>query len=203
MNRIQLESDDILKRFSDCRTFGELLRAVEQELALKGQVVCEIWVNDKRVDDETDPSWQGLSISAIESLKVIADQPETLIQGALSSVLQSIPTLQTASREAAQRLREGSFQQGVNGLTEVLSACQWMTETLHHARGAASGTGKSFQSAEFWLGAERHLMSSLSELGKSLENKDYSLIADLLEYDLPDALELWPELVEQELSLRI
>jgi hypothetical protein len=202
MQRLEINQLEIQNQYSSCLTLVELLSTVEKQLAEYGRVVCEIWVNDQLVENESESQWQTMAIHEVESVRVVADHPESLIVGALESIYQAIPALEQACRQSAAKIREGQVQLGIQELGELFTACQWVTETLHHSRGAAKGTGSAFTTLESWISVERNFMSVLNELQLALQSQNYVFLADLLEYDLIDGLELWSPLVKAELEAR-
>ncbi len=200
-------SEQIAYDFNDCSTVGEVIRRLESMIAAKGEVICEIRVNGQLIDEAeearlADDPLKTNPRTAIHSLSIRTDRPESLIGQALRSALSFVPLLARASIGTSQRFREGDVQLGSEQLSEALEGCQWFVETIHHARGAASGIGAGVHQIERWHEAEKMLFQVVGELTATFDRKDYVLAADLLEYELTAALEMWIPVLSHEADRR-
>lgn len=200
-------SDQIANEFIDCETVGEVIDRLETIAASRGEVICEIRVNGQLIDEEEEARLAAEPDktnprSAIHSLSIRSDRPEHLIGQALRSSLSFIPLLTRASVDTAGRFREGDVHVGSEQLNEALEGCQWFVETIHHARGAASGIGAGVYQIERWQQAEQMLFQVITELTATFDRKDYLLVADLLEYELTTALDMWVPVLEDEANRR-
>lgn len=200
-------SEQIANEFNDCSTVGEVIHRLESLAAAKGEVICEIRVNGQLLDEAeearlVDDPMKTNPRSAIRSLSIRCDRPEHLIGQALRSTLSFIPLLSKASLDTSQRFREGDVRAGSEQLSEALEGCQWFVETIHHARGAASGIGEGVHQVERWHEAEKMLFQVVGELTATFDRKDYVLAADLLEYELTAALEMWIPVLSHEADRR-
>ena len=207
MTDISWTSDQISLEFKDCVTVGEVLQRLEIIVAAKGEVICEIRVNGQILDDTQEADilndeQKRNPASAIQTLSIRSDRPEHLIGQALRSTLSFIPLLTNASVETAQRFRDGDVHLGSEQLNEALEGCQWFVETIHHARGAAAGLGDGVHQVERWQQAEKMLFHVITELTETFDRKDYLLVADLLEYELTAALEMWSPVLSVEAARR-
>lgn len=200
-------SDQIARDFEDCSTVGDVIHRLEKMAASKGEVICEIRVNGQLISEVEearfmdDPQKMNPR-SAIQSLSIRSDRPEHLIGQALRSTISFIPLLSKASIDTAQCFRDGDVHKGSEQLNEALEGCQWFVETIHHARGAASGIGFGVHQAERWQQAEKMLFQVVNELTTTFDRKDYTQVADLLEYELTAALEMWTPVLSHEAERR-
>ncbi len=194
--------DQLKNEFRTCQTVGELFATIEKQVSDRGEVICELRLNGKIVEDDQDQSLRTQPVSVVEKLAIRSDRPEALIQGALESVLLFIPGLVRSCAEVADQLRQGMIHEGSNQLQETLGGCQWLVETLHHARGAANGIRASISSVERWHQNEKNFISVMGELTATFDRQDLPLAADILEYDLTAAIELCAPVVADELDKR-
>lgn len=207
MTDINWTSDQVAHEFQDCTTVGEVIHRLEKMAAQKGEVICEIRVNGQVISESEeaklmdDPQKMNPR-TGIQSLSIRCDRPEHLIAQALRSTLSFIPLLSKASTDTAQRFRDGDVHLGSEQLNEALEGCQWFVETIHHARGAASGIGFGVHHAERWQQAEKMLFNVVNELTTTFDRKDFTQVADLLEYELTAALEMWAPVLTQEAERR-
>lgn len=200
-------SDEIARDFKDCTTVGEVIRRLETMAASRGEVICEIRVNGRLLDENEEADLTGASEmknprAGLQSLSIRCDRPQHLILQALRSTLAFIPLLVRASLDTSRRFREGDISNGSIQLSEALEGCQWFVETIHHARGAASGIGEGIDSIERWHAAEQMLSQVIAELTTTFDRKDFTVVSDILEYDLTAALEMWAPVLTHEADRR-
>lgn len=200
-------SDEITRDFNDCTTVGEVIRRLETMAASRGEVICEIRVNGHLLDENEEADLIGSAEmrnprSGLQTLSIRCDRPQHLILQALRSTLAFIPLLVRASLDTSRRFREGDVSNGSVQLSEALEGCQWFVETIHHARGAASGIGDGISGIERWHAAEQMLSQVISELTTTFDRKDFTVVSDILEYDLTAALEMWVPVLTYEADRR-
>jgi hypothetical protein len=196
------DSDQMDSQFKDCETVRDVITFLEAQAAARGEVICEIRLNGHLLQEEDETRYANDPRSAIRALSIRCDRPEHLIGQALKSAISFIPLLTHATTETAKLFREGEINKASEQFNEALQGCQWFVETVHHARGAASGMGTAVSSAERWHEAEKLLFKVVRELTETFDRKDYVLTADVLEYELTAALEMWQPVLQNESSRR-
>lgn len=194
--------DQIRTEFTGCETLGEVVRKLEFLAAATGEVVCEIRVNDKMLADDIDDIESQAGVSDIQTISMKSERPEPLITQALESATGFIGVLTDASLQAAELFKDGDVGPGNERFREVVEGCQWFVETLNHARGAASGLGKPVDAVERWHAAERMLFKVVQELTETFDRRDVIAVADILEFELTAALEMWHPILLNESTRR-
>jgi hypothetical protein len=179
--------------FSQCSTFGEVLLQLEKNFSQRGQVVCEVRVNGAPLNDEEELLLSKSPLGEIQDLMVLTNEPANLIGRALDSALQFIPGLSKICLESADEFRGSDLVRTRQAFTEVLDGCSWLIETLKHVRGACSGIGKPILSVDRWYEAEKTINLVVRNLGVSYSSQDFVVVADLLEYEMTTALDIWTE----------
>ena len=194
--------DQIRTEFTGCETLGEVVRKLEFLAAATGEVVCEIRVNDKMLADDIDDVESQAGVSDIKTISMKSERPESLITQALESATGFIGVLTDASLQTAELFKDGDIGPGNERFREVVEGCQWFVETLNHARGAASGLGKPVDAAERWHAAERMLFKAVQEITETFDRRDVIAVADILEFELTAALEMWQPILLHEVKRR-
>ncbi len=194
--------EQIQTEFTGCETLGEVVRKLEFLAAVNGEVVCEIRVNEKMLADDIDDVQSQAGVSDIQSISMKSELPESLIAQALNSAIGFIGLLSDASIQTSELFRDGDVRPGNERFREVIDGCQWFVETLSHARGAASGLGRPVESAERWHAAERMLFKVVEELTETFDRRDMIVVADILEFELTAALEMWRPILLHEVNRR-
>lgn len=196
------DSEEVASQFNNCQTVRDVISLLEAQAAARGEVICEIRLNGQLLQEEDETRFADSPRSGIHALSIRCDRPEHLIGQALKSALSFIPLLTQATVETAKLFREGEIHKASEQFNEALQGCQWFVETVHHARGAASGMGTAVSSAERWHEAEKLFFKVVRELTETFDRKDYVLTADVLEYELTAALEMWQPVLQSESSRR-
>lgn len=196
------DSDQLQNQFGDCQTVRDVISHLENEAAARGEVICEIRMNGRILQEEDEKRFAESPRSDIHQLSIRCDRPEHLIGQAVHSALSFVPLLIQASTETASLFRQGEVHRASENLNEALEGCQWFVETIFHARGAASGIGASVAAPERWVEAERYFTRVMRELTETFDRKDYVVTADVLEYELTGALEMWLPVLKTETERR-
>lgn len=194
--------DQIRTEFTGCETLGEVVKKLEFLAATTGEVVCEIRVNDKMLAEDLGDAESQAGVNHIHSISMKSERPESLITQALESATGFIGVLTDASLRTAEFFRDGDVGPGNEHFREVVEGCQWFVETLNHACGAASGLGKPVDGAERWHAAERMLFKVVQEITETFDRRDVISVADILEFELTAALEMWHPILVHEVKRR-
>jgi hypothetical protein len=195
-------SEQLNAHFGQCETIRDIIQLLENEAASRGEVICEIRVNGQLLQDEDEKRFADNPKSSVHQLSIRCDRPEHLIGQALRSASSFIPLLTQASIETARLFRDGEIRRASENFDEALVGCQWFVETVHHARGAASGIGHAVAAPERWLESEKFFSKVIRELTETFDRKDYIMTADVLEYELTGALEMWFPVLQAESDRR-
>ena len=184
--------------FPNCRTLSQIIEKLEAHFNGSGEVICEIRVDGLLLDEGDEKRYGESNTRQIQMLEVRANRPDDLIRDAIASTLVFIPDLTTASLDAAEKLRGSEVKEGLRAFGDVIQGCQWFVDTLMHVRGAAAGTSKPITHVERWYEAEKFIGQVVTELNAAYGGNDSVLLADLLEYELTGAIEIWKEVIENE-----
>lgn len=195
--KAQIEAD-----FAGCATLSAIVERLESDLAGTGDVICEVRVNGLALREEDEAKFAQTPRSELQSLAIVTSSAVALILQALRSVQAFMGSLHRSCLETSQAIRDVGIGEAHRPFRDIVEGCQWAVETLIHARGAASGSGKPIAQAERWLEAERMLASTVRELVAAYEAKDGALVADILEYEATGAAAIWADALRRELESR-
>lgn len=161
-------------------TLGDLVQHIGNLPGYGDRIVQMITVNGLEIDDwEVNSSFE---FSQDAEVHVMTQSVGELIASTLQSANEYLPRLDSSSVQAAILLHEGRERDAFGLVAQLVEGLQWYAEFL------ASVTTLMPNEAE-WA-SER-----LAALGNVLENvlgswevRDYTLLADLLEYELSPEL---------------
>ncbi len=179
--------------------FGENLSQSEIILQLKSAlkennlIVMEARVNG--VKSSTDLA-QLADLNDIETMALLVGTPRQVINDGLETAVTYLPILRSGLTDAAALFQEGREGEGISKFLEAVPGLEWLGQILS---GAAMFLDSSISQDSFRDSAAGY-SKKLEELLEGWQNRDYVLIADLLEYELaPFILELMP-LMQNALS---
>jgi hypothetical protein len=190
---------EITRRFSGHTTLKEIIEQVESEVARSGEVVCEIRINGHTLDEEDESQIATILCDSLESLVVYSTEPGLLIRQALQSSIAFIPSVQEACVKTSEYFRASNMHQAHVDFNQTLEGCFWLIDTLKHIRGASPGV-KSIDTPE-WTSAQEKFSGVVKQVVSAYEDKDFVLVADLLEYELSEAVRAWQPVLELQAAI--
>ncbi len=193
-NKVEIE-----RRFSGRTTLKEVIDQVESEVSKKGEVVCEIRINGHTLDEEDEQQISTILCDSLESLVVYSTEPGLLIRQALQSSIAFIPNVQEACVRTSEYFRASNMHQAHMDFTQTLEGCFWLIDTLKHIRGASPGV-ESIDTPE-WQLAQTQFSNVVRQVVSAYEEKDFVLVADLLEYELSEAVRAWRPVLETQAAI--
>jgi hypothetical protein len=196
------DKNEVEKQFAECMTLKEIIRRIETDFSLRGEVICEIRVNGMILDEGDETKFAESPRQEIQDIAIRSNKPADLINDALASAHAFLPELEDSCLKTAEMFRGSNLQESQNSFNTCLEGCQWLVDTLMHVRGAASGVGQPIHQPERWFEAEKVIARVIREMSEAYSKKDFVLVADLLEYELTGALIVWKEALAIERPLR-
>lgn len=181
---------EISTEFPQAKTLSEVISELEATFQLKGEVICEIQVNGIAIDEADEVRLGATPVTEIESLIICSSEPARLIDQALNSCREFIPHVKQSCIRTSEKLRGTDSAGAQSQFIETMEGCYWLVDTLRHVRGASKNnvTGPGLDQ---WTGYETKMTAVVREVVKAYEAKDYVLVADLLEYELSEAVAAW------------
>lgn len=193
---------EIAKQFAGCRNLREIIEKLEEDFSSRGEVICEIRVNGVLLGEGDEIKFAENKREEIRDLAVRTNKPAALIADAIHSACVFLPDLEKSCLATAELFRGSDLVLAQKRFHETLEGCQWLVDTLMHVRGAASGIGEPIAHPERWYEAEKILTKVIRELSEAYSQPDYTLVADLLEYEVTGSLNIWRDAIEEERKRR-
>lgn len=188
----------IAEDFSDCTVFEEIIAELESSLISKGEVICEIRVNETYLDIEEEKRLAGSAVTDIEDLEVRSEKTAVLISSSVVSLFEWIPQVRDVSIMCSEYYREGETVSANKYFQEILESCEWITEALGLLRPELFKISDDVQFIDKWDVVKTKYMDSVQELLEAYQAKDLVLLADVLEYEITTALDNWLELLKSD-----
>jgi hypothetical protein len=196
------DKSEVEKQFGECRDLREVIAKLERDFSDRGEVICEIRVNGMLLNEADETGFAGSLLNEIQSLAVGTQRPDSLIHDALNSAFEYLPRLRAACEPTADLFRTGDHRQAQARFTGIIEGCQWLVDTVCNVRQAGENIGHPIHDKTIWTAAEEGFTNVISEILSAFQKRDFVLVADIIEYDLDNALESWLQVLTEERARR-
>lgn len=164
----------------------EALSKVIEEEGLGERIITDVLVDDEAFSELYPHQAEDIeagSFSRLELRSVSIDQMARDIVGELPTVIR---ILEAGGRQVASLLRQNELAEGLEVLLDMVSVSRELLNSINVLRTQYS-TGPNAEIVK--LGDE--FGGLLGEIGDSMDNEDWLLVADLMEYEFQPACEGW------------
>lgn len=171
------------------RTVGDLIRRLSDLPGFRNRVVQAISVDGLELYDWTENS--SIELPQDATIHVRTQSVAELIISTLQSAMEYLPRLDSGGVRAATLIHEGREREAFELVAQLVEGLEWYAQLLGNL---SQLLPQEEQRASELLTA---LGNVLEELARSWEAQDHTLLADLLEYELPPEIEKGLEYVEE------
>ena len=184
--------------FKKCKRLGELIAVIEKEGEAEDLFITKVYLNGKAMDEEEEKLLDSLSINEVESLAVDLSSITELARKTLTDIISAIQTTQATSIVFGKEFR-ASKNVDDEKVKFVLIQCREIIETLEQIFNAHKQEKFAVKHLSLWHEAEKELTNILQCILQTRKMSGHEMMADLIEYDLVQALDQWEEAIEKEL----
>lgn len=193
--RITVDKESVDPNLTEITTFSQLFQRLVDDHVQKGAVVVSVRLNREDLTEEKMKNLAAFPISRIESLELESANLSRLILDGVEKVNGLIGQLVPALEETADRFRTQPEEEANRYFRECLDGVSQMVEFIENFQRV---TGLDF-SHEVILGTQvsdrqKKLLDLSRDLHKAQVEKDWVMLADLLEYELVPHLQEWSQL---------
>lgn len=185
----------IIDQFPNLTDLSQVFDAFEKKFEKEGQVICQFRINGLQLTEADEMKAKFVSMSEVENVEILVDTPANLLEAVIVNWIDEIPSMIKKTDEIAARFRQEGFQTQYTPFVKVVDACQFLIDSLLSIQ-SLKGTGAVVGSAE-WRKLEAGTVKAIGESLAAFEKKDANWLADVLEYDLANALQNWYELLKK------
>lgn len=169
-----------------------LLEALYAKAEADGRVLCRVEVDGRELDMSAEKDLAGTPLSGLGEVRATTGTAAELYRSGIEGALSLADAMASDIGRAAGSFRQGDFQRGLS----MYVACVSSMETFFQLSGALLG---GFQSGRFAMpeGSEPPAPPTgdtagiLARLLDAQRREDWTLMADLLEYEVVPDLEGW------------
>ncbi len=195
MSHLNLNQGELLEVFESTTELNRIIQYFEEKFQKMGEVICRISLNDLILSEDDEKRFWSTPLSEIKSLAVDTENPTQLFKDVLQYWLVHLPTLINASDKLSQSLKFKSLDQSAVELSQFIDQCHLLVNSLNSI--SALCQHRSFMLPADWNSSELKLWKAFNELLEYFNNKNTRTMAEIIEYDLADALQNWYEVLSQ------
>ena len=198
MKKLMLSPVEIALQFTQAKTLGELMRATEDDLQKKGEVICRFSVNDLLFSENDEKQFSEMPVSEIQKFEIEHESTSHIFNEVLTSWVDSLDKMVVSCDELSKKIRFDGQEGHLGDLVKMIDSCHFLVESLVSMRSLNKENIDKL--LKKWNENEILLLKSVEETLNAFEKKDFVLMADVLEYDLAHSLHCWKELLAELLQ---
>ncbi|RJP79182.1 MAG: hypothetical protein C4524_05650 [Candidatus Zixiibacteriota bacterium] len=182
--------------------FGELMERVSRKAESDGARILKVKLNGEDITGKDRTDLNKLPLDEIQEVEVHTGDPRVLARSSLYSVADFLEKLLAEMQSTAELFRLGNEERSNQSFMRCLDGMQVFMHSLESCRRLL---GISFELLFVPVGLgnddvtvaenRRRLFEVLDGMIEAQTNKDWLLLADLLEYELVPILEDWRQII--------
>jgi hypothetical protein len=192
MPKLLVDGNESGLDLSGMNDLSALMNALYAETASCGRVLCRVEVDGQEIDLSGEKALGELSLADVGEVSVTTGTAADLYKSGIEGALTLSDAMCADIRRSADSFRQGDFEAGLS----MYMACVASMETFFQLSGAILG---GFQAGAFTMAEGQETPGAPSTgtaeiLGRLLEaqrGEDWTLMADVLEYEVVPNLEEW------------
>jgi len=192
MERFKVSGQDLKIFYRDNVPLGRVFRDIEADLRGSNQVVCQYIINGLSVSEAQEDKFSKVTLDEIETLEYVTERSDNIQSVVLRSWIEALPELIQKTENLSKRMRLQGFNGLLKPIHDLVQNCEYLIDSTMILK---SMLGEQFfvNSPQGWYKNEEESKKAVAEALRAVENKDFVLLADVLEYDLNHVLQFWLE----------
>lgn len=177
-------------------TLGDFLSQIELGSLEQGSIIRALKLNDQVVDIQSAATRQT-PLSQIETLDIEVSTLSGIVDQNIDNAEAYLRRLIPGIEQAAELFRTGNEQEANKFFVNIVDGMDWLSQVLDTVV-AARGLAPEAEFNGKTIGDRRASLVGFSQqMVVANKNKDWVLLADLLEYEILPYYQDWAELIPQ------
>lgn len=183
-------------------TFKDLMEHIQSDVVKHPSIITRVIVNEEELDEGQEIGLGEFPISDILKMSIHTADKLDLAHEALTDAQDYLPVLSEALEKAAGRIRAGEIREGLQEASQALEVISAFGEVLEGIRGAFRIDFSMVRIDDL------SLLDKLNQLNKyaqevldAVQKEDWTLFADLIEYELSPLLYEWMAVIPEIIKL--
>lgn len=174
------------ERISDFNNLEELLSKIMSDESMAGRVITDVIINNENFSEIYPHQAEDMSCDSIETVE-IRSVPSDKMALDISGELDKVATIMgNGANNCARLFREGKDNEGLELLQDLLDVTRDFMGMLSHLKDRYLGGAD-----ESFVNKTEEFSNLISEMSEVLENEDWILLSDLLEFEFTPMCEEW------------
>jgi len=179
-------------------TLEETVRFVQSDVCPPGRLIIGLRYNGDEIKENQMTGVLKTPATSCQKLELFTGTPEKLVAEAMREASVALSNSEEACRDAARLLTEGDSQAGIKALGECIGIWQQMHEavvkSMHMLDLDPNTTLVNNLPLADAIGKPGEV---LVQIKRALEMQDHVQLADVLNYELHEATELWKAILAE------
>lgn len=192
MERFKVSGEELRNFYNGNVDLSRVFTDIENDLRSTNQVVCRYVINGLEIAESDEKRFGTVTLEQVETLEYLTENSSDLMSSVLRGWIEALPELMQRTENLSKRMRA----QGLSGLLkpihDLVQNCEFLIDSVISLK-ELMGDQFLVSSPVDWMKAEGESKKTVLEALRALENKDFVLLADVLEYDLNNVLQMWFE----------
>lgn len=168
----------------------ELLLKVMEDDSLEGRVVTDVFVNKESFSEVYPHQAEDIEASEIRSVEITTVPASEMAASIVGELFKVVRLMDLGAAKVAELFRQAQDAEGLEVYRDLLDVIQdfmGMVGLLREKFGTADHPA--------FLAAADEISALFSEMLEVVENEDWVLLADLLEYEFIPAVSRWKQVL--------
>ncbi len=194
MSELIYSQRDLLKQFGETAKLGQVFSQIEKELQVRNEVVCQFKINGLALDEADEKRLAVAGLGDVEILEVRSQKPSALLGEVLINWVQQIPALIQQNDELSNDIRFKGVEGQLKKFVDLVDGSQLLFDSIISIDNVFPNL--PLVKSERWKDAEKQTAQTIRQALAAFEKKDFTLLADVLGYDMGHSLQTWLELLD-------
>lgn len=194
MKQLSLTADQINELKNTCSNIETLIQTIEADQQADGNVVCQFVINGIRLSDSDETRMKAFNISDLNSVTLLLDKPDNLLKEIIHNWQNEIPKIVAHADGLSNLIRDRGVESQITSFIQLVESCQLLVQSLISLSNVID-TQRIFDTGQWYI-SEKILAEAVGETLKVFDQRDSKTLADVIEYDLANALVNWLEIFE-------
>lgn len=190
MERFKVSGQELRDFYQENISLGKVFTDIESDLRSSNQVVCRYIVNGLEVSEAQESRFATVKLEEIDTLEYLTENSRDITSIVLKGWIEALPELMEKTELLAKRMRLQGFSGLFKAIHDLVQNCEFLIDSTITLK-ATMGDQFLVSSPVDWAKAEEESKKTVGEALRALESKDFVLLADVLEYDLNNVLQMW------------
>lgn len=191
MERFSVSGDDLRNFYVENISLQKVFEDIENDLRASNQVVCRYILNGLDIQENEEERFSKVKLDEVVTLEYIAENSHDLTKFVIQGWLEALPELITKTEELAGRLKVQGLKGSLKAFNDLVKNCQFLVESVMAIKETMGDQFFAAGLVHSWTKTEKLSHKAISETLTAFQGQDFVLLADVLEYDLNNVLQMW------------